>query len=51
MAFSSAKIEELLDIKAFEKQYLGRESTPKDQLLFRIYARDMLDMIKKNLDR
>jgi hypothetical protein len=45
------KIEDLMDLKTFEKNYLGNNSSTKDSLMFRIYARDMLDMIKTNLDK
>lgn len=40
------KVEDLLDLDFFEKCFFGRKLTVKDQLVFRIYARELLELIK-----
>ena len=45
------KIEDLLDLDFFEKCFFGKKLSLKDQLIFRIYARELLDLIKSNINK
>ena len=45
------KVEDLLDLEFFEKCFFGRKLTVRDQLIFRIYARELLELIKSNLNK
>lgn len=44
-------IENLLDINFYERCFFGKNFPIKDQLIFRVYARELLDMIKSNLNQ
>lgn len=45
------KVEDLLDLDFFEKCFFGKKLSLKDQLIFRIYARELLELIKHNINR
>jgi len=45
------RVEDLLDLEFFEKCFFGKKLTLKDQLIFRIYARELLELIKSNINR
>lgn len=51
MKMKDMKLESLLDIDFFEKCFFGKKLAIKDQLTFRIYARELLDLIKNNLNK
>jgi hypothetical protein len=40
------RMEDLLDLDFFEKCFFGKKLSIKDQLIFRIYARELLELIK-----
>lgn len=48
---SNIKADDLLDINFFERCFFGKGLSIKDQLTFRIYARELLELIKMNLNR
>lgn len=45
------KIQDMLDIEFFEKCFFGKKLMVKDQLVFRIYAQELLELIKSNLSK
>ncbi len=45
------RMEDLLDLDFFEKCFFGKKLSIKDQLIFRIYARELLELIKQNINR
>jgi hypothetical protein len=45
------KVDDLLDLEFFEKCFFGKKLTFKDQLIFQIYARELLELIKQNLNK
>lgn len=45
------KVQDLLDIEFFEKCFFGQKLLIKDQLVFRIYASELLELIKNNLSK
>lgn len=50
-AFGDMRVEDLLDLQFFEKCFFGKKLSAKDQVIFRIYARELLDIIKKSINR
>mmetsp|Transcript_10295 Transcript_10295/g.10274 ORF Transcript_10295/g.10274 Transcript_10295/m.10274 type:complete len:167 (+) Transcript_10295:1460-1960(+) len=49
--FGSMTVEELLDLDFFEKCFFGKKLSIKDQLIFRVYARELLELIKQNINK
>ena len=45
------RLEDLMDLNIFEKYFFGKKLGVKDQLIFRVYARELLDMIRGNINR
>jgi len=45
------KVQDLLDIEFFEKCFFGKKLMIKDQLVFRIYANELLELVKSNLSK
>jgi hypothetical protein len=45
------KVEDLLDLDFFEKCFFGKKLSVKDQIIFRTYARELLELIKQNINR
>lgn len=46
----NVKVDDLLDMDFFENCFFGKKLTTKDQLIFRIYARELLELIKQNIN-
>ena len=44
------RIEDLLDLEFFEKCFFGKNLSIRDQLIFRIYAKELLEIIKSKLN-
>jgi len=49
--FKNLKVEDLLDLDFFEKCFFGKGLPLKDQLIFRIYARELLELIRMNVNK
>lgn len=45
------KIQDVLDIEFFEKCFFGKKLLNKDQQVFRVYANELLELIKNNLSK
>ena len=45
------KISDLLDLEFFEKCFFGKKLVIKDQVVFRVYANELLELIKANLTK
>ncbi|CDW71800.1 UNKNOWN [Stylonychia lemnae] len=45
---SEVQVENLLDIDFFEKCFFGKKLHMKDQIIFKIYANELLEIIKSN---
>ncbi len=41
----------MLDLGFFEKCFFGRKLMMKDQIVFRIYANELLEVVKNNLTK
>ncbi|CDW79180.1 UNKNOWN [Stylonychia lemnae] len=51
ISIKDMKIQDLLDIEFFEKCFFGKKLLIKDQVVFRIYANELLELIKSNLNK
>ncbi len=51
MTIKDMKVQDLLDIEFFEKCFFGHKLLIKDQLVFRIYANELMELIKSNLSK
>lgn len=45
------RVEDLLDLDFFERCFFGKGLSLKEQLIFRIYARELLELIKLNINK
>lgn len=45
------KISDLLDLEFFEKCFFGKKLVIRDQVVFRVYANELLELIKSNLTK
>jgi hypothetical protein len=43
---NTARVNEILDVSFFERCFFGKKLIQKDQVIFNIYAKELLDMIK-----
>ncbi len=41
----------MLDMHFFEKCFFGKKLSIKDQIVFRVYANQLLDLVKNNLNK
>ena len=45
------RIDDLLDLEFFERCFFGKRLHTRDQIIFKIYANELLEMIKMNLTK